>query len=279
MRPQRPGFLLRAHLSPRKAGDVAQEGGCPIRLGTWCPRPGVQQWLEIGVNSLKTGSHGGGSPKLCLRHAPLCLAGCWSEPARGERACQRFSGAGAGSWSLFKPHLVGGLAPSGFLRRPQMTRPLRKKTRSQDRSSIHRLGTLRWLRARVWLPSSFVCVSKAFRQARNTQEGVLIRGKPVLPTPSPSSCLCSPGSRTRSALRVSDFGACPRRGETGSRYLPSGSVPRALPQMCFLCIKGRGAAAHGIRSRPGFHLETHIRAGLTLLKGICTWAECIKLIP
>lgn len=57
-----------------------------------------------------------------------------------------------------------------------------------------------WLRVRAWLSFGFLCVSKACK----TQEGVLIRVQPVPPPPSPSSCLWAPGSRTRTALRLSD---------------------------------------------------------------------------
>lgn len=109
------------------------------------------------------------------------------------------------------------------------------------------------------------------RRARSSQLSQFFRPRALRPSqvPGEQDTICSAMQRGR---------CCPRGEETGSHYPLSGSDPRALLQMCLLCIKGRGAAAHDICSRPGFRFETHIRAGLTLPKGIWMWAECIKLI-
>lgn len=137
-----------------------------------------------------------------------------------------------------------------------------------------------WLRVRAWLSFGFVCVSKACK----TQEGVLIRVQPVPPPPSPSSCLWAPGSRTRTALRLSDSAIRRWPAPWGARsaFPALGLGSQSRPANAFTLHQrrragGGGAAAHDICSRPGFRFESHIRAGLTLPKGIWMWAECTML--
>lgn len=114
------------------------------------------------------------------------------------------------------------------------------------------------------------------RRACSSECSLFPRPRALPPASGPRGA--GPALLCDSAIRR--FGAGPRRGEPGAHSLPWGSVPRAVLQMRLLCIKGGGgggAAAHDICSRPGFRFESHIRAGLTLPKGIWMWAECTML--
>lgn len=116
------------------------------------------------------------------------------------------------------------------------------------------------------------------RRACSSECSLFPRPRALPPASGPRGA--GPALLCDSAIRR--FGAGPRRGEPGAHSLLWGSVPRAVLQMRLLCIKGGGrggggAAAHDICSRPGFRFESHIRAGLTLPKGIWMWAECTML--
>lgn len=111
-----------------------------------------------------------------------------------------------------------------------------------------------WLRVRAWLSFGFVCVSKACK----TQEGVLIRVQPVPPPPSPSSCLWAPGSRTRTALRLSDSAIrrWPVPWGARSAFPALGLGSQSRPANAFTLHQRRGGQrpttfAHG----PGFVLN------------------------